>query len=193
MTQSKKYAVTGGIGSGKSAFSQILRSMGYPVFSCDEIYAALRKEEPYRGALVALFPDCAKGASPDFSAISRKVFSDETALKKLNALSHPLIIERLTARMQSEPVSFAEVPLLYEGNFEGLFDGVVALVRNREERIGAVIERDKLTRDEVLARMSRQVSEEELRGKNCLIIENDGTLDDLRAKAERALALLGIR
>ena len=57
MKQSK-IAVTGGLGSGKSAVCQILKDLGYPVFSCDEINRELWGEEEYLGILAKTFPDC---------------------------------------------------------------------------------------------------------------------------------------
>lgn len=187
MTQSKRFAITGGIGSGKSVFSQILREKGYPVFSCDEIYAVLRTEESYLSALKELFPDCVKDGVLEKAALAARVFSDENELARLNALSHPLIMKRLFERMQQEPVAFAEVPLLFEGGYEGQFDGVIALVRDRNERIRNVMRRDGLTEQEVLARISRQADEKTAYEKSCLIVENNGTLNDLKNKAEDVL------
>ncbi len=191
MTQSKKIAITGGIGSGKSAFSALLREKGYPVFSCDEIYAELRREPQYVTALQAVFPDCVKDGTIDKSALSKKVFSDEKELMKLNALSHPLIMERLLQKMERERVCFAEVPLLYEGGFEGLFDGVILLKREKSARIAAVKLRDGLSEEEILARIARQRDHDASCG-GCIVIENDGTLSDLRGKADEVLKRLRI-
>lgn len=192
MTRNKRYAVTGGIGSGKSAFMQILREMGYPVFSCDEIYATLRGEAEYLNALQKVFPDCFFKGTLDKTALSDKVFSDRAELAKLNALSHPLIMRRLFALTEGERVSFSEVPLLFEGGFESQFDGVIALVRREDERVNAVMKRDGLSESAVRARFLNQFDERSLAEKNCVIVENDGSLDDLKRSAVRALRILGV-
>ncbi len=190
MTQSKRIAVTGGIGSGKSTLLSILKEFGYPVFSCDEIYRELRKEPSYLALLGEAFPDCMQGDRFDFAALSKKVFSDEAALKKLNALSHPLIMERLLRRMQG--VSFAEVPLLYEGGFESLFDGVLVVVRDKAARISSVMARDSLSEAEILARIRNQIDESDLKDKDCVFIVNDGNIADLKKKTRDALCALNI-
>ena len=189
-----KIAVTGGLGSGKSAFCAILRKMGFPVLSCDEINRELWTDEAYLHALADTFPDCLTDGAVDRTKLSAKVFSDERARDALNALSHPQIMHRLFGRMEtcSGPV-FAEVPLLYEGGYEVLFDAVIALRRDKEARIAAVKTRDGLSADQALARMRGQFDPERLAQKHCLIVENDGNLDALSQKAAEALRMLGIR
>ena len=77
--------------------------------------------------------------------------------------------------MNAYSVSFAEVPLLYEGGFDRLFDGVIAVCRNKEERIRAVSDRSNLSREEIERRISKQIDENLLRSNADFVIENDGT------------------
>ena len=183
-----KLAVTGGLGSGKSEFCGILREMGYPVFSCDEINRELWKDPSYLSELAGLFPDCLTDGLPDKTKLSRKVFSDERARARLNALSQPRIMQELIGRMNRFPTTvFAEVPLLFEGGYEKLFDAVIALRRDKETRISAVSKRDGLTRTDALARIQRQFDPDKLEEKQCLIVENDGDRAALKQKAELIL------
>lgn len=189
-----KIAVTGGLGSGKSAFCGILREMDYPVFSCDAINRELWQDPKYLTDLAGLFPDCLTEGLPDKKKLSRKAFSDESAREALNAFAHPRIMRRLIDRMdQCRGTVFAEVPLLFEGGYETLFDAVIALRRKQEDRLSAVYERDGLARQDALARMDRQFDPARLEEKHCLIVENDGDLAALRRKAEFALRQLGVR
>ena len=55
---SKKIAITGGIGSGKSLVLNCIKELGYPTYSCDEIYKEIRNSKTYLDNLQALFPDC---------------------------------------------------------------------------------------------------------------------------------------
>lgn len=187
MKQSKKIAITGGIGSGKSVLCAILREMGYPVFSCDEISRTLWSEEEYRREIAGLFPSCATSGEIDRKALTALVFRDKNARKRLDDFAHPRIVERLLAQMRSCEVSFAEVPLLYESGAEALFDGVIALVREDSARIQAVQERDRCTEEAVKARISAQIPAAEVRKKNCFIIENNGSYEDLRIAVKEAL------
>ena len=188
--QSKKIAITGGIGSGKSRLCDIFRSMGYPVFSCDDISRQLWQEREYRAALAALFPTCVREGEVDRTLLSSLVFSDVEARKKLENFSHPRILERLLADMGGGKIVFAEVPLLFEGGYEGLFDGIVVLLRDPRERIRSVQLRDGLTEEEIRARMSAQIDVDALKDKDVIIIRNDGSTEDLRKEAEALLRSL---
>lgn len=190
--QSKRIAVTGGIGSGKSALCEILRERGFPVFSCDEISKQLRGEEEYIALLEAAFPDCVLNGIFSEAALSEKVFSDSNALEKLNAIAHPLIMKRLFEEMSAYSVAFAEVPLLYEGGYESLFDGVIAVVREESARVASVTARSGLSEAQVLARMKSQFDYCKLNEKKCFIVENDGSLADLKRKAEEVLIRLSL-
>ena len=193
MMQNRKIAITGGIGSGKSAFSAIVRDMEFPVYSCDEINAALLKDHEYLAALNLRFPGCVQNGILDKAALSERVFSDPEEHAALEAIAHPLIMRRLIEKMEKHPVAFAEVPLLYEGGFDNLFDAVIALRRDKQTRLNAVRERDGLTAEQILSRMTSQLDAGELDRKNCIIIENDGSLSELRQKALSALKQLSVR
>ena len=134
-----KIAITGGIGSGKSAVCRILKERGYPVFSCDEINRTLLSEKSYLDGLCALFPTCVKDGKLQKTALAALVFSDKEALETLNAYAHPRISERLQRDMDAaQKTCFAEVPLLFESGMTKQFDGAIVVLRNKEERIRAV-------------------------------------------------------
>ncbi|MGN1077032.1 MAG: dephospho-CoA kinase [Candidatus Gallimonas sp.] len=192
MKQSK-YAVTGGIGSGKTVFCNILREWGYPVYSCDEIYREVLRDGEYLKELSLLFPDCFTGGTPDKKALARRAFSSEENNSALNALAHPRVMKKLFEQAAEDEVFFAEVPLLFEGGYESLFDGVIVLEREKSARVFAVTARDGLTEEEVLARMARQTDEKTYREKKCVVVKNDGDMITLRLKAEEALRMLGLR
>ena len=188
MTQSKKIAITGGIGSGKSALCAILRGYGYAVFSCDEISARLWKDAAYLERLAEAFPDCLTDGTIDKGKLTKKVFSDDAARRRLDEIAHPAIMERLLGEMAAHAVSFGEVPLLFEEGLEGLFDGVIALRRPVEQRIASVRARDGLGEKEIKARMAVQLDAAELDGKDCFLIENDGAPQTLERGAMAALS-----
>ena len=190
MKQNKKIAVTGGIGSGKTEVCRLLRDMGYAVFSCDDISRALWQDEGYRKGLAALFPNCTMDGEIDKYLLSSLVFSDGETLEKLNNYAHPLIMERLLSEMEGKKLAFAEVPLLFEGGYEGLFDGVIAVRRPKETRIEATKARDGLSEAEVTARMVSQFDPSRYGEKNCHILENNGSLADLSNSVKRILGKL---
>ncbi len=186
----KKIAVTGGIGSGKSTVISILKNMGYSVFSCDEIYGEILLEEEYIEKVAKLFPAVVENGQINRKALSEYVFNHETNLVKLNALAHPIIMERLLSKMEQSNAEyiFAEVPLLFEGNFENLFDKVLVVMRDIDIRIENVMQRDALSEQQVKQRISKQFDyssqEAKKRFENCnaILLENMGNLEQLNAQ-----------
>lgn len=186
-----KIAITGGIGSGKSAVCRILKERGYPVFSCDEINRALLSEKSYLDGLCALFPACVKDGKLNKAALSALVFSDKEALKTLNAYAHPRISERLRRDMEgAEKTCFAEVPLLFESGMTKQFDCAIVVLRNKEERIRAVVARDGLTAEQAEARMKQQFDYDGPLPDGCLAIKNDGDETALCNKVDDVLEAL---
>ena len=187
MKQSKKIAITGGIGSGKSIVCELLRKKGYVVFSCDEISRALWTSEEYRKGLTALFPTCAERGEIVKDRLTAHVFSDKKELERLNAYAHPRIMQELIRRMEACEFSFAEVPLLFEEGYETLFDDVIAVVRNEGERIAAVAVRDGLSEDQIKLRMAHQFDPARLNTKDCFVLENNGSIEDLECRLNEFL------
>ncbi len=186
----KKIAITGGIGSGKSCVLHIFGEMGYPIFSCDEIYREIIDMPEYIQKIEGIFPECIVDGKIDRKILSKTVFQNRELLSKLNSIAHPLIMQRLLGRMDecaSETV-FAEVPLLFEGNYENLFDKIIVVLRKQAERIESVVERDQISSVEVKNRISSQFNFDDPKNanrlKNCNVIflKNEGGLSALKNK-----------
>ena len=186
----KKIAITGGIGSGKSSVLRILGEMGYPIFSCDEIYRDIIHTPTYIQKIEQVFPNCIIDGKIDKKALSALVFTDEEKLAQLNNIAHPFIMSQLLDKMDkcAEDVVFAEVPLLFEGNYENLFDKVIVVTRNMDDRIKSVIERDKISEEEVKNRISSQFdfddkkNEKRLKNSNAVFLKNEEDLFTLKSK-----------
>ena len=195
---SKKIAVTGGIGSGKSSVVKILREMNYPVFSCDEIYADLRESAEYLQKFSEIFPQAVADGRLDKKRLAEIVFGDAVQRERLNRLSHPMIMQRLSMLMneQTEPFVFAEVPLLFENGFEKDFDEVIVVMRNLDERIKAICKRDGLTTPQAQQRICAQFDYDDWNNQNYLksidahLIQNDGAETDLIKKVTDMLTTL---
>lgn len=191
MTQNKKIAVTGGIGSGKSTVCSLLREQGYCVFSCDDINRELWQDRVYLQSLCDMFPSCVVNGTIDRRLLGALVFQDCVQLERLNAFSHPKIMDRLIQRMQDcHKTAFAEVPLLFEGGFQTYFDEIIVVKRNLARRVDAVAKRDRLSDKEVLARVERQYSYDGTLEQNCFIIENNGEIEDLACRLQAFLKMI---
>ena len=186
-----KFAITGGIGSGKSALCRILEERGYPVFSCDAINRILLQDKDYLRGLLERFPSCAAADGIDKKALSALVFSDRNALEALNAYAHPRICTRLQEQMDAaKKPCFAEVPLLFESGMPALFDGVIVVLRGREERIRSIVRRDGLTPEQAEARIREQFDYDSPLPPGCFVLRNDGDEQALEKKADALLEKL---
>ena len=184
----KKIAITGGIGSGKSTVARYIGEQAFPVFSCDEIYKKLYNTPKYQSELREAFPFCAVDGRVDKALLSDLVFNDPQALCKLNALAHTRIMQSLEEHMDkaAEPIVFAEVPLLFEGNYETLFDAVIVVLRDREQRIASILARDNVDRNTAEKRLSNQLDYDDpirindFSQKGYFLIKNNSTQDELQ-------------
>lgn len=154
----KKIAITGGIGSGKSTVLKILQNLKYPVVSCDAIAKEIYQENTLLKKLQQNFSTAFVNGVLDRKKLADIVFRDREKLAILNAVTHPIIMQKLLLKMDTFEQSpcFAEVPLLFEGGFASLFDGVWVVMRPLEERITALQQRDNLTVQEIQDRMQNQ-------------------------------------
>ena len=192
----KKIAITGGIGSGKTTVMRYLENKGYPVFSCDEIYKQIIHTDEYVKEISKEFPLVVKDGQVERRALAALVFSDSEKRRRLNEISHPLIMKELLKQMEESESSlvFAEVPLLFEGGFEDLFDERIVLLRKRENRMQSVAARDNLSKGEIEARIEAQFSYDTETGKAYLqkigayVLTNDSTVEDLNEKIENILS-----
>ena len=189
----KKVAITGGIGSGKSLAAAYVAKMGYPVFSCDEINKTLLLDADYVKKIAQLFPGCVLDGKIDKSSLKNKVFSNPAELEKLNKIAHKTIMERLFSAMKQSKseLVFAEVPLLFEGNYEKSFDEIIVITRNIEDRIAAVQKRDGLSKQEVLGRIAVQFDynklQERIKNMSVYLIDNEGDEWSLQNKIQVSL------
>lgn len=194
----KKIAITGGIGSGKSTVSNILRDKGYPVYSCDEIYKELINSKTYIKEIEKVFPVVVKQGEIDKKSLAEIIFTNEQERIRLNKIAHPLIMQTLFERMNKteREIVFAEVPLLLEGNFENLFDQTIVVLRNLEDRLKAVCERDGVSLEKTTERINAQFDYDDIQSKNrlqkigAIFIENKGDFSALENNVDLALKRL---
>lgn len=189
-----KIAITGGIASGKSTLSQILRNKGYAVYDADKIYADLLKEEKIVKKISRLVGvDYEESDGLIFlnrKKIAEKVFSDKEALDRLNLFTHGIVYDKIREIFQETDVDkpiFFEIPLLFESKKEDLFDEVIVLKRNLDDRIASAVKRSGLTRNEVIKRIENQIDYDNFDFTKHTVIYNDGDVDKLRCEVEKIL------
>ena len=156
-----KIGLTGGIGSGKTTVSGIIRELGYPVYHSEDAAARIVNEEPaVREALIEAFGTGyynANGAL-DRPRLASLIFNDAEALARANAIIHPAVTEDFQrwCLSRDEPLVFFESAILFEAGLAGLFDAVITVVADEETRIERVMLRDRVPREKVMERLQHQ-------------------------------------
>jgi dephospho-CoA kinase len=183
--------VTGGIGSGKTTVCGFLEEQGARVFYADiEAKRLMQEDSDVRAAIVEEFGEAAYDADGtlDRDYLAGRVFGDAEQLERLNAIVHPHVFEAFEAakeRAADEEVSLLvhEAALLFEAGGDAHVDATAVVVAPTPDRIEWVTARDDVAPEQVRARMQHQLPQEELRERADYVIENDGTLNDLRQKS----------
>ena len=192
----KRVAITGGIASGKSTAIRYIKSLGYPVFSCDEIYKQVIEQKEYIEKVAKAFPACIDDGRIDRKILSDVVFNDKQKLRELNSIAHPLIMKELYKQMNecASPYVFAEVPLLFEGGYEEDFDEVIVITRSLENRINDLMSRDRISKENAEKRIASQFDYDSESARTCLkkckaiVIKNEGTVLELEKQLEDAIS-----
>ena len=158
--------ITGGIGSGKSTLSSLLRAEGYSVYDTDLEARRLQNEHStMRKKLVDLFgKDIYTEQGLNRSVLGKIVFAKPELLVKLNAIVHPLVMEDFNNWVLNrfpKKMLFIESAILYESGFNKLVDKVILITAAEDVRIDRVVKRDGVSPEHVRARMSHQLSEKE--------------------------------
>ncbi len=183
--------VTGGIGSGKTTVCGFLEEKGARVFYADiEAKRLMQEDEAVRAAIVDAFGDeaYADDGSLNRTHLAEQVFGDAERVERLNAIVHPHVFEAFEAakaRATEEGIDLLvhEAALLFEAGGDEHVDVTAAVVAPDADRIGWVTGRDDVTPEQVRARMKHQLPQAELRRRADHVIENDGSLEDLRQKS----------
>lgn len=184
-----KIAITGRIGSGKSEVTSELRKLGAFVLSADEINRELLEDKNYLEVLEKAFPETFKQGAFDKKTLTRIVFSDPIARKKLNSIAHPEILKRILAKSKDKEIVFVEVPLL-SMEWAERFDKVWVVESEQELRRKRVANRDGRSQAEIDAIFSSQKEYESIEYSDCTIIKNDGSVKDLKERVREEYNLI---
>lgn len=189
-----KLAVVGGIGSGKSVVSRMLDIMGVPVYDCDSRAKELMVQNPrIINELKRMFGEECYDAD---GGLNRKylascIFVDERNTKRVNALVHPVVKADFCswAQEQDAPVVAVETALLYESGMADVVDKTLLVWTDKETAITRTMTRSGMSRTQVLNRMAKQMSTDDLLLLTDYAIYNGGSNAIMPAVAELLAAL----
>lgn len=186
----KKIGITGGIGSGKSYVSDIIKSMGFPVYHSDESAKSLMEINPViKEGLLLLFGDSIyEKGELNKKKLAELIFESSELREKVNALVHPIVRADFAqwASNQSQEIVFNEAAILFETGAHTNFDATLLVISPEDLRIQRVMKRDNCTREEVLIRMAAQWSDEQKSSLATFQINND-SVSPLLIQVEKVL------
>jgi len=186
-----RIGLTGGIGSGKSAVSRLLAEHGAIVIDSDVLAReVVEPGTPGLAAVVEAFgPEVLRAdGSLDRDRLGVVVFGDVAALRRLNAIVHPLVGARsaeIVAAAPDDAVLVHDIPLLVENKLAPHFDLVLVVEAPVGVRIARLLRDRGMTEEAARARIAAQASDADRRAVADVVLSNDGTLDDLRAAVDK--------
>jgi dephospho-CoA kinase len=186
--------LTGSIGMGKSTTAAMLRQMGVPVYDADAAVHAL--QAPGGAALPAIeaaFPGVVKQGVLDRQALGARVFGNKEALRRLEAIVHPLVGQRQRAFLKRAAISRAplvvlDIPLLFEGKGERRVDATLVVSAPAFLQRRRVMARPGMTADRLDGILRQQVPDAIKRRKATIVIPTGLGLAPTRAALEKAVA-----
>lgn len=194
-----RVGLTGGIASGKSTVSAILAELGAVVIDADAIAReVVAQGTPGLEAVVAEFGPglLTPGGDLDRPAMGALVFADPDARKRLEAIIHPLVHRRsaeLEAAAEADAVVVHDIPLLAEVGRAGSFDAVIVVDAPTEVQVARMVGDRGWTEEDAESRIAAQASREDRRAIASHVIDNTGSLEDLRRRVEDVYAELAAR
>lgn len=185
----KKIAITGVIGSGKSAVSSILEKFGKYVIYTDKINKELLCDKSYVKKLSEIFPDAVKNGFVDKSLIRKEISENNAKRLALNGLAHKEIkhrVDNLIKNFNGKEI-FCEIPLIVESDMADYFDEIWCVVCDKETKIKRIMSRDNVSSHDASNMIMLQKSEKQLIQMSKEIIENNGNLKELEEKVKKIL------
>ena len=194
----KIIGITGGIATGKSTVSNMIRKMGYKVIDADIIAReVVQKGKPAYEEIVKCFGDT---IIDEFGNINRKklgniIFIDEKKREKLNSITHPYIMEAIKQSIDDnmgEKIIFLDIPLLIEAldnlkDYNIYLDEIWLVYIDEESQIQRLMERDNISRREALNKIKAQMPMELKKKYATEVLDNRGSIADLEAQVKNLI------
>jgi dephospho-CoA kinase len=192
------FGLTGNIGSGKSTVAAMLREAGIPVLDADRISREVTA--PGGRAYDAVVQAFGKGIVRDNGSIDRKrlgeiVFSDPASRERLEAITHPAILEAMKEAIagierEGHRVAVVEAALIHESGRKGLFEAVISVTCGRETAISRLAARDGMPRGDAEARLRAQMEAARKAGASDYVIDNSGDPEETRRQVVALVQVL---
>ncbi|AVT74375.1 dephospho-CoA kinase [Rhodopseudomonas palustris] len=183
--------LTGSIGMGKSTTAKLFAEAGVPVYDADATVHKIYENEAVP-AIEAAFPGTTVGGKVDRALLSAKVVHDPAAMKRLEAIVHPMLRAHHQqflddAESSGAPVAVVDVPLLFETGGEKRVDAVVVVTTSPEVQRERILARDNMTPEKLDAILARQMPDAEKRKRADFVVDTSNGLDPVRLQIREIL------
>jgi dephospho-CoA kinase len=191
-----RVGLTGGVASGKSTVAAMLADLGAVVIDADALAReVVQAGTPGFDAVVEEFGSELVGPDGELDrpALGRLVFADESARRRLEAIVHPLVFERyaeLEATAPADAIVVHDIPLLAESGRATDFDAVIVVDAPRQTQVERMTRERGWTAEDAEARIAAQAAREDRLAIATYVVDNTGSLDDLRARVAEIYAEL---
>lgn len=190
--------VTGGMGCGKTTFSNILASkLNAPILDADKISREAMSSKEIVTKICTFFSDdiIDKTGKVDRKKVALMAFTDQNKLKKLNDIIHPFVMKQIRDQIkeleENNPYIILDVPLPIK-DFRLLCDYIITVWSDLDIRIKRIASRSDMTDDEILARIKKQMSQKEYETLANTVIYNNDSIEILEKKALNLIESLKI-
>ena len=178
--------LTGSIGMGKSTTAKLFAEAGVPVYDADAAVHMLYEGQA-APAIEAAFPGATVEGKVDRNRLSARVVHDPAAIKRLEAIVHPMLGASRQkflhdAEQSGAPVAVVDVPLLFETGGENRVDAVVVVTTTPEIQRQRILERPNMTEERLQAILARQMPDAEKRKRANFVVDTSHGLDPVRAR-----------
>jgi dephospho-CoA kinase len=185
-TQMIILGLTGSIGMGKSTTAKLFAEAGVPVYDADASVHSLYEGEA-APAIEAAFPGTTVDGKVDRISLSAQVVHDPAAMRRLEAIVHPMLGASRQkflddAERSGAPVAVVDVPLLFETGGEKRVDAVVVVTTTPEVQRERILARDNMTPEKLDAILARQLPDAEKRQRAHFVVDTSHGLDPVRAR-----------
>lgn len=186
------YGITGDIASGKSTLSRMLIDMGFMVLDADLVSREVMEPGQRGYELVREnYPQAFDNDLLNRKKLADIIFTDPEERRRLDSLLHPLILEIMFDRARGN-LAFHDAPLLFESGMDKHLKKVIYLAVDEDIQLERIMARDGLTRQEALKRMGSFDYPREEKLKRSYVIDNNGSIEELRRKLEIFLRQEGL-
>lgn len=199
MTQSKVIVITGSIATGKSAVTEILRRHGFKVIDADEIAHEVLEKEFIAEKIRENFGDeFLLNGKVNRPALSDYVFKNKEKLEILNKIMHREIFKEINVKIQEseDKVLFVDMPLYFELKDKMLeysfkADEVWLVYVKKDTQIKRLMNRDSISKEMAIKKINLQISVETKKVMSDIVVENDGSIEELEEKLEKLIKMYG--